>query len=161
VHEPDHVVVRALVDRQPRVGDAGGDLRGLADRGPGRQELDLGARQQHLADLPLAGVEDLADDAPLVRAERLGSGHQLADLLLGHRGAALPGVAAEQRHDHVDGHRQQPDDRPGQRRDPVEERRREHRQRYRPLQRDPLRGELAEHQADERDAHGDDREGER
>jgi hypothetical protein len=47
---------------------------------------------------------------------------------------------------------QQPDDRPGQDGDPVEQRRGQQGQPRRPLQPDPLGRELAEDQADERDA---------
>ena len=161
VHEPDHVVVGVLVDRQPRVGNARRDPGRLADRGAGREELNLGAGPEHLADLPLPRVEDLADDTPLVRAQRLGAGDQLAHLLLGHCLAALPRVGAKQPHHHVDRHREQPHDRPGQPGDHVQGGCGEHCDRHRALQRQPLRGQLAEHQGQERDARGHHRERQR
>jgi len=161
VHEPDDVVVRALVDGQPRVGDARGDARGLADRRARGEELDLGARPQHLADLPLARVEDLADDAPLVDAQRLRAGHELAHFLFGHGLAALPGVGAEQPDHQVDRDGEQPDDGPRQAGDHVERGRGEQRDPHGALQREALRGQFAEHQREERDAHGHDSEGER
>ena len=160
VHEADHVVVGAGVDRQPRMRHARGDGGGLGHRGLRVQEHHLGARHQDLADLPFARVEDLADDLPLVLAERLGAGHQLAQFLLGHGLAADPRIAAEDRDDQVGRRGQQPDDRPGQRGDPVEQRRGQQRQPGRPLQPDPLGRELAEDQAEERDAdrHHDERD---
>ena len=129
MHEADDVVVGALVDRQPRVRHARRDPRGLPDRGARGEELDLGARQQHLADLPLPGVEDLADDAPLVHAQRLRAGDELPHLLLGHRLTALARVGAEQPDHHVDRDGQQPDDGPGETGDHVEHRRGEQRDR--------------------------------
>ncbi|HEY2263045.1 MAG TPA: hemolysin family protein [Streptosporangiaceae bacterium] len=62
---------------------AGRDLRRLLDRGLRVQEDHLGTRHQHLADLPLAGVEDLADDLALVLADRLGAGDELAPKRIG------------------------------------------------------------------------------
>ena len=154
MHEADHVVVAVGEHRQPGMRHAGRDRGGRGHRRLRVQEDHLGARHQHLADLPFPGVEHLAHDVPLVRAERLRAGHQVAQLLLGHGLAADAGVAAEDGDHQVGRHGQQPDDRPGQRRDPVQQRRGEQGQPRRPLQRDPLGRELAEHQADERDAHG-------
>ena len=118
------------------------------------QEVHLGARHQDLADLPFARVEDLAHDLPLVLAERLGAGHELAHFLLGHGLAADPRIAAQDRDDQVGRRGQQPDDRPGQGGDPVKQRRGQRRQPGRPLQPDPLGRELAEDQAEEGDADG-------
>ena len=138
VHEADHVVVGVLVDRQPRVGHARDDGGGLGHLRFRVQEDHLGARHEHLADLPLPGVEDLADDVPLVLAERLGAGHQVTQFLLGNGLAADPRIAAEQGDDQVGALGQQPDHRPGQHGDPVQQRRRQQGQRGRALQRDPL-----------------------
>ena len=91
---------------------------------------------------------------PLVLAERLGAGHQVTQLLLGDGQAAQPGIAAEQGDDQVGALGQQPDHRPGQHGDPVQQRRRQQRQRGRALQRDPLGRELAQDQAEEREADG-------
>ena len=102
----------------------------------------------------LPGVEDLADDVPLVLAERLGAGHQVTQFLLGDGLAAEPGITAEQGDDQVGALDQQPDHRPGQHGDPVQQRRGQQRQRGRALQRDPLGRELAQDQAEERDADG-------
>ena len=126
----------------------------VGDRRLRVQEDHLGARHQDLADLPFPRVEDLADDVPLVLAEGLGAGHKLTQLRLGHGLTADPGIAAEQRDHQVGRLRQQPDHRPGQDGDPVEQRRGQQRQPGRPLQPDPLGGELAEDQAEERDADG-------
>ena len=161
MHEADHVVVAVLEHRQPRVRHLGRDRGGRGHRGLRVQEDHLGARHQHLADLPFPGVEHLAHDLPLVLAERLRAGHQVAQLLLGHGLAAEAGVAAEDGDHPVGRHGQQPDDRPGQRRDPVQERRGQQGQPRRPLQREPLGREFAQHQADERDAHGHDDERQR
>jgi hypothetical protein len=81
--------------------------------------------------------------------------------LLGHRLAALPRVGPEQPDHHVDRDGQQPDDGPRQPGDHVERRRGEQRDPDGPLQRQALRGQFAEHQGEEGDAHGHDGERER
>ena len=95
-----------LEDGQPRVRNARGDLRGLGDRRAGGEELDLGARQQHLAELAFAGVEHVGHDLPLVRGQRLMPHNQVLQFLGGHHSAPGRWVAAEQPHHHVGGRRQ-------------------------------------------------------
>ena len=51
----------------------------------GVEELDLGARHHDLADLALAGLEDVVDELALVAAQRLVAGHQVAQLGLADR----------------------------------------------------------------------------
>src|SRR5215831_11934515 len=66
VHKADHVVVGLLVDGEPGVRGAGGDLGGAGQRRVGRDELHLGARQQDLTELAFARVEHVGQDLPLV-----------------------------------------------------------------------------------------------
>ena len=164
VHEADHVVVGVLVHREPGVRRGPDGRRGLGDRRGGVQELDLGPRHQHLADLPPPGVEYRAQDVPLVRAQRLVTGHRVAELLLGHDPAGHARVAAEHPDHEVHRPGQQPDHGRDHGREPVQDRRGEQRHPLRALQREPLGGELAEDQGEERDHqrdHGDrDRGGE-
>ena len=127
--EADHVVVGLLVHGEPGVRRARHDLRHLGQRRRSRDELHLGPRHQHLADLPVRGFEHLRHDVPLVGAQRLVARHQVAQFLLGHHPAARLRVTAEQPHHQVGGPGQQPDQRAGQHRDPVQRRRRDQRHR--------------------------------
>src|SRR5258708_20421565 len=108
----------------------------------GWQEVDLGPRHENLADLPLARVENLADNVPLVRAQVLVPGDQITQLVAAHRAPADLRVAAEQPDYQVDRAADQPDRGPGQPRDAVEHRSADERDLLLPLQRDPLRTEL-------------------
>jgi hypothetical protein len=141
---------------EPGIRLAGHDLQGLLQRRVGGQELHLGPGDQHLADLPLARVEHLAHDVPLVGAQRLVAGHQVAQLLLGHHPAPGRRVTAEEPDHQVDGPRQQPHQRARQHRDPVQGGRGEHRRLLGPLQGQALGGQFAEHQGEVGDRHGDD-----
>ena len=160
VHEADDVVLVPAGDREARPVGVG-DLLGRPAGGHRRvEEGDLGARGHHLADLALAGAEDLVDQPPLVAGQRLVRGDQVAQLLLADRLAADLRVAAEQPHQRVRRRRQQPDDRPGQGGQPVQRRGDEHRQALGPLQRQPLGGQLAEDQGQvaDHDGHADERQ---
>ncbi len=151
MQEADDVVLRRAGDRVARVGL----LRGLAQRPlqrhAGVEERDLGARQHHLPQLALAGGEDVVDELALVLGQRLVGRHHVAQLLLRDGGALRRRVAAEEPDDEVGALGQQPDDRPGQRGDAVQRRRERHRDALGALQRQPLRGELAEDQREVRD----------
>ena len=95
VHEADDVVLVAAGHGEARPVGVG-DLLGRPAGGHRRvQEGDLGARGHDLADLALAGAEDLVDQPPLVAGQRLVRGHQVAQLLLADRLAADLRVAAE------------------------------------------------------------------
>ena len=125
------------------------------------EERDLGARRHDLADLALAGAEDLVDQPALVAAQRLVRGHQVAQLLLADRLTAPLRVAAEEPDQHVRRLRQQPDDRAGERGDRVERRGDEQREALGPLQRQALGGQLADDERDVADRDGDEDQRER
>src|SRR5712692_950621 len=151
VDEADHVVVGLLVHGEPGVRRARHDLRHLGQRRRGGDELHLGPRHQHLADLPVRGFEHLRHDVPLIGAQRLVTHDQVAEFLLGHHPAPRLRVTAEDPPDQVRRPGQQPDQRAGQHRDPVQRRGRDQRHPLSALQREPLGGELAEHQGEDRD----------
>ena len=89
VHEADDVVVRAADDRVAASAALLDDeLDRLVDRHRGVQEVDLGARHHHLAQLALAGLEDVVDELPLLASEGLVGGDDVAQLLLGDRARA-------------------------------------------------------------------------
>ena len=115
-----------------------GEPGGLAQRGVGGHELHLGAGQQHLAELSLSRVEDVRDDLPLILAERLVTGYQVAQFLFGHDRTVGLRVSAHDGDDEVGRLRQEPHHRPGQDGDPIQDRRGGQRHPLLPLQRDPL-----------------------
>ena len=91
--EADHVVDRAAHHRVARMRQVAGLLDRVAHLLAGIEEGDLGARHHDLAHQPGAGLEDLVEDPALFDTERLVSGHQTAQLLLGDRllgGAGSP-----------------------------------------------------------------------
>ena len=154
MNEADDVVVGVPVHGEPRVRRARNDLRHAGQRRRGRDELDLGPRHQDLPDLPVRGLEHLPHDLPFIRAQRLVAHDQITKFLLGHHPASRFGVTAEDPHHEVGRPGQEPDQRAGQHRDPVQRRSREQRPPLRPLQREPLGRKLAEHQGEDRDRHG-------
>ena len=101
VHEADDVVGGAADHRVARVRLRQRLPRRLVDRRRGVEEVDLGARHHHLADLPVAGLEDVLEDPALLLAERLVRADQLAQLLVGDLLALGVRVAAEQPDDDV------------------------------------------------------------
>ena len=142
VHEADHFVVRTPDDGVAGVRQR---LRGAhcpRDAPPRVEELDLGARHHDLAQLPLAGLEHLVDQRPLVPRERLVGGDEVAQLLLRDAFAVEVRVAAEQADSDVRRGRECPDDRPHQPREPVECGSDGARRPLGPLQRDPFRRQL-------------------
>ena len=151
VHEADHVVVGVFEDGKPRVRRPRRDRDSLGHRHRGGQEVDFRPGHEDLADLPGARVEDLADDVPFVGRQVLVPSDQVTQLVAAHRAAADLRVAAEHPHHEVHAAADQPDHRPGQRGDPVEHGRGDERDALLPLQRDPLRHQLAEYQREERD----------
>ncbi len=140
-----------------RLGEGGAG--GLEHRRLRVEELHLGARDHHLADLPVAGLEDVLDDATLLLAQGLVSVDQLAQLLVAHLLALGLRVAAEKPDHRVRGDRQQPDDRAGDLGDPVDHRPERQREALRALQRQALGRELAQHQRQVGDGDGDQHQG--
>ncbi len=157
VHEADHVVGGAADDRVARVRLVQRLLGGPEHRRRGVQEVDLGARDHHLADLPVTGLEDVLDDPSLLLAQGLVGVDEVAQLLVGHLLALGVRVAADQPDHDVGRDRQQPDDRTRDLGDPVDGRAERQREALGALQREPLGGQLAEHQGDvgdrDRDQH--------
>ena len=96
VHEADHVVGGPADHRVARVRLVQRLPGGLVHRRRGVQEVDLGARDHHLADLPVAGLEDVLDDPALLLAQRLVGVDEVAQLLVGHLLALGVRVAADQ-----------------------------------------------------------------
>ena len=155
VQEADDVVLRAAGHRVARVRRLRGLLDRPAQRHAGLEEGDLGARQHHLAQLALPRREDVVDELALVLGQRLVGRDQTAQLVLADGLALAVRVAPEQAHHDVGALGQQPDDRPEQHRDPVEQRREQQRDPLGALQREPLGGQLAEDEGEVADDEGD------
>jgi hypothetical protein len=102
------------------------------------------------------GGEDLVDELALVLGERLVRRHHVAQLLLGDGPRPARWGHPGQPYDEVGALAEQPDDRPEQRGDAVDQRGEPLRRALRALQAQALGGELAEHQrgvGDEQDDH--------
>ncbi len=138
-----------------------GDLGRPVYRHLGVEELHFRPGHEHLAQLPLARLEHLADDVPLVGAEIGTRGHQVEKLFGGHGVAPGPGITAEHPHHQVHRPGQEPYERPERRRDPVEHRGCRQRDGLGSLQRQPFGGKLTKHQREvgDNDGHRDEREG--
>ena len=134
--------------------DARTDSSGVGDRIVDGQRHDLGAGPHDLAHLPVAQREHVVEHAPLVVGQALVAGHDLAQLLVGELVARLVRVAAEQAHDSVRRHRQEPDHRPHERGEAAEHRRDGVREPGVVLDGEPLGRELAEHQRQVGDEQG-------
>ena len=101
VHEADDVIVRSADDRVPRVRARCDNLQRLRDRRRRVEELDLGARHQHLAQSPVPSREDFVDQPALVATQRLVRCNEAAQFFFADGFAPRVGVAAEQPHDDV------------------------------------------------------------
>ena len=101
MHEPDHIVGRAIDDRIAGVRHLPDLPDGLGHRQCRVQELHLCARHRDLGQFPVAGGDDLVDEVPLLGAQRVLRRHESAQLL--SRDTLLGGtrIAAEQPHDGV------------------------------------------------------------
>ena len=77
------------------------------------QEVDLGPRHHHLAQLLVVGGEDLLEQLALLVVELGVPGHELAQLELTHLLAGRLRVTTGEPDDHVGRRRQQPDQRRG------------------------------------------------
>ena len=160
VDEADDLVGGAAHDRVARVRLVAALAHGLVDVHGRVEEVDLGARQHHLAQLPVTDVEDVLDDPSLLGAERLVASMTMLRSSSAEISSRPSGrVAAEQPDDDVGGAREQPDHRTHDPCDEVDDRRHGEGDALGALQRQALRRELAEHEGEERDHHGDRHQG--
>ena len=148
VEDPDDVVERAAVDRVARVRGVDDGRERLLRRQLDGQRDDLGPRDHHVVRLLVGEVEDLVEHLLLRLLDLLGLRDDQADVLLRvHRHPGRRRLDAEEPRDAVRRSLQDPDERVGDPAQPVERHGEPERQPLGPLERDRLRHELAEDDA--------------